>query len=715
MARGRIEPPNLDDRTWRDIVEQAKALIPVYAPEWTDHNPSDLGIALIELFAWIVEQMIYRLNRVPEKNYIEFLNLLGITRDPAIPATTMLIFRTASSTPVTVPTGSQYSTLPTATEDGIVFETDRELKVLPINLTHVLLIQKIRETNDGIDVEKITYQNITSNIVGQPLSGIKIAILSGEQKIITLGFDTKSTEQLNLTCRFSQAIKTGLSGVLVSLIYSNSETDIPSSWNKNPNIIQDETNGMQKNGVLSLKLEADWQSQNPQQNWSSIEAKGEKLDLKLYWLGFKIENSSGQTLELGIEYILFNAVSATNALTVTQPENYKGNGKPFQTFVLKNAPLYKQTNARNPYESLQVENWKMVEDIPEGDDPCYRINPVSGTLYFGNYDDKKVDKKGNGRIPTDGSEIKVLKYRYVPPIGSKGNVSADTIRVPRTLVDSIASVTNPGAAKGGKDEEDIEETKRRAPEILRNRNRAITVEDYEYLAREASTKVAKVRCLPPRQLVKGELLASGKKVGDPGAEVQEGEPWTYGGLNRSPGQVNLIVIPDAPNAQNNPEINPRPTLSEELSQEITEYLEARRPLTTKLKVHSGLYLPINVTAQIKIWPKAIDNGLINQEGGTFKAYKEDLIKEIAKFLHPLFGGLEGKGWETGQEIVASNLLSILQPDPDIGFINDLRVQAGNTFYEPQVRPYASELGFWVQLADYEMICNGTHSIQVDRA
>lgn len=94
MSRGRLEPPNLDDRTWRDIVDQARALIPQYAPEWKDCGPSDPGMALIELFAWMVEGMIYRLNRVPDRSLIQFLNLLGITRRPARPASTWLTFTT---------------------------------------------------------------------------------------------------------------------------------------------------------------------------------------------------------------------------------------------------------------------------------------------------------------------------------------------------------------------------------------------------------------------------------------------------------------------------------------------------------------------------------------------------------------------------------------------------------------------------------------------
>ena len=53
--RGRILPPDLDDRRWKDIVDEARGLIPKYAPQWTDHNPSDIGITLIELFALAVQ------------------------------------------------------------------------------------------------------------------------------------------------------------------------------------------------------------------------------------------------------------------------------------------------------------------------------------------------------------------------------------------------------------------------------------------------------------------------------------------------------------------------------------------------------------------------------------------------------------------------------------------------------------------------------------
>jgi hypothetical protein len=71
-----LQLPNLDDRRYADLVEEARSLIPTHAPEWTNHNPSDPGITLIELFAYLTEMLIYRLNRVTDENKKKFLKLL---------------------------------------------------------------------------------------------------------------------------------------------------------------------------------------------------------------------------------------------------------------------------------------------------------------------------------------------------------------------------------------------------------------------------------------------------------------------------------------------------------------------------------------------------------------------------------------------------------------------------------------------------------------
>ena len=68
--------PNLDDHSYDDLVQEAIALIPLEYPEWTDHNPTDTGIILIELFAWLTEMTLYQVNQVPDQNYASFLSLL---------------------------------------------------------------------------------------------------------------------------------------------------------------------------------------------------------------------------------------------------------------------------------------------------------------------------------------------------------------------------------------------------------------------------------------------------------------------------------------------------------------------------------------------------------------------------------------------------------------------------------------------------------------
>src|SRR5579875_1029930 len=77
-----LPAPNLDDRTFQDLVDQAKTLIPQYCPTWTDHNVSDPGVALIELFAWMTDLMLYRVNQVPEKVTIKLLEMMGVRLQP---------------------------------------------------------------------------------------------------------------------------------------------------------------------------------------------------------------------------------------------------------------------------------------------------------------------------------------------------------------------------------------------------------------------------------------------------------------------------------------------------------------------------------------------------------------------------------------------------------------------------------------------------------
>ena len=126
-----IKPPNLDDRRYDDIVREARTLIPQYCPEWTNLSDADPGMTLVQLFAWMTEMTIYRLNRVPDKTYVHFLNFIGEERRPAQPATVPLTFfiRNDSKESVELPSYARCSTKQAGGVDAIHFLTTEALTV----------------------------------------------------------------------------------------------------------------------------------------------------------------------------------------------------------------------------------------------------------------------------------------------------------------------------------------------------------------------------------------------------------------------------------------------------------------------------------------------------------------------------------------------------------------------------------------------------------
>src|SRR5437764_11637203 len=86
--------PILDDRSYQQLRDELVRRIPVYTPEWTDFNASDPGITLVELFAFLGENVLFRFNQVPESTKLEFLRLLQIPLRPAAAARTVVAFTT---------------------------------------------------------------------------------------------------------------------------------------------------------------------------------------------------------------------------------------------------------------------------------------------------------------------------------------------------------------------------------------------------------------------------------------------------------------------------------------------------------------------------------------------------------------------------------------------------------------------------------------------
>src|SRR5215475_12798382 len=113
-----LEAPRLDDRSFDDLVAEARARIRLYTPEWTDHNVSDPGITLIELFAWMTDILLYRLNQVPDLHYIKFLEMLGVKLTGPVSARVPMTFwlTAPQNLSIIIPAGTEVATTQTETE-----------------------------------------------------------------------------------------------------------------------------------------------------------------------------------------------------------------------------------------------------------------------------------------------------------------------------------------------------------------------------------------------------------------------------------------------------------------------------------------------------------------------------------------------------------------------------------------------------------------------
>ncbi len=123
-----LSAPNLDDRTFGQLMEEARLQIQRSSPAWTDLSPGDPGIVLLELFAFLTETMLYRLNRLPDKAYVEFLNLLGVRLYPPAAAGVTLRFsrHSGSDRALDIPRGTRVTTNRTdAAGEAPVFTTAR--------------------------------------------------------------------------------------------------------------------------------------------------------------------------------------------------------------------------------------------------------------------------------------------------------------------------------------------------------------------------------------------------------------------------------------------------------------------------------------------------------------------------------------------------------------------------------------------------------------
>ncbi len=621
-----LTAPNLDDRQFTDIVAQAKTLIPRYVPEWTNFNETDPGITLVELFAWMTEMIIYRLNQVPDLNYIKFLQLIGIELQPAQPATAEVTFSVARPdlSTVIVPSGTQVSASGSSGQ-SVIFEVDEALVCIGALLAQI-------QTFNGTGYTTQTNKN---NTAGQSFYPFTETPQNGNA--LLLGFSTPiafpAGVEINLGVSISQ------SGLNQPVLQSGANLPPPATlaweyWNGTQwatlDLTSDGTRAFSQDGHILFIAPSDAEP---------VALGNFTTHPLLYWFRAQV---TAATYEMPpqLNYILTNTIGATQAITFTGEVLGGSDGTPDQTFQLTNTPVVvlqtplQVTNSDGTIvtvisvqltvdEGQGFMTWQEVDDFyPYGsNDRVFVIDHNTGVITFGSGE--------HGRIPVANASNpngNIVAQSYMSGGGTQGNVAAQTITQLQTSVVGISTVTNYMPATGGTDEESLADAELRAGMALQSNSRAVTVQDYEYMATQApGANVARALALP---LYHPDY---------PNGQI--------------PGVVTVIVVPNAPVLA--------PTPNQTTLQAVCQYLDANRLLTAELFVVGPVYRVIQVQVQIVV-----------STGSDLATVQNAVESALTTFFDPLQGGTDGTGWPFGGTIYYSDVYRVILNVAGVQMIQD---------------------------------------------
>ncbi len=606
---------NLDDKSFADLVRDAVARIPVYAPQWTDYNKSDPGITLIELLAWIAEMQIYRLNRVSDRSRLKFLKLLGITGlEPARAAVADLTFTMAMSqanpNSLRIPAYTQVAASDLATGEDIIYETLQDLSLSSTSLAAILTIQKDGSLLDNTGANKSD---------GAYYSAFGSDPSNGDALYIGLDSSLKGQELALAFYLYQEwAISNdgnGMSHSNVSLVweyYTGGDWKSDAGWKEltrkaellddDWEVVKDDTGDLTLSGKAWIRVQGD-----P----SHTTIGGQDL----YWIRIRVAEFSYDTPPI-IESIQPNVVSATQKATFRN--SFSSSGLPGLQISLGNAPVIK--------ESLELAirgestEWTLVGDLDASapGDRHYTLDPISGTISFGD--------GIHGKIPSAGGNNIIVTFSSGG--GIRGNVNTGAInKVLDSALSQKVQVYNQRAASGGKEPETLEEAKGRARAELRNVYRAVTPGDYELLAlKTPGLSVARAKAIPlyhPSQ---------------PGI-VQD--------------TVTMIVVPNSSRTM------PIPGL--DFLKTVYGYLDLHRTIGTEIFVIPPIYVEVSVKATVIRMP-------------TYRkeTVEKAVLDSLKGFLSPLKGGgPDMNGWPFGRPVYISEIYALLDQVKGVDYIKKL--------------------------------------------
>ncbi|MFE6855910.1 putative baseplate assembly protein, partial [Streptomyces sp. NPDC057674] len=586
---------------------------------------SDPGVTLVEAVAHMADQLVYRLNRVPEKNHLAFLDLLGVTLFPPAAARADITFRLSAPQPepVVLPTGTEVSTGRTETEEAVVFATAADLTVVPCSLTHVLRQEaggaqedRSQDLRGGADVPAFSPLPRVGDLLLLGLSAAVpdcVLVLDLDSRVDGVGVDPRRPPLV-------WEAWTGAEGWVAC------EVD------------EDSTGGLNRPGEVVLHMpsgHAVSRLGGHEAGWVRCRVVEPATGLPSY--------SESPTVRAAEAFTIGGTVRAAHAEAVRNERLGESEGVPAQRLRLAHAPVVDR-----PPLLLQVaeravsgvdgegseagwQEWTVVRDFASSrpGDRHFTLDATTGEVAFGpSVRQPDGTLRQFGAVPPKGAAIRAV--RYGTGGGRAGNVARSTITVLRSSIPYIARVENREAARGGVDGETVEEAKSRAPISLRAQERAVTARDYEELARRAAPEAARIAC----------LAADAAEAGD--------------------NAVRVLVVPQAVPDRGGRLRFEQLVPGEELLSRVTGFLDERRPLGTRLAVGPPFYQGVTVVATLHSFRAA-----------EAERVRAEALDALYAYLDPLTGGAHGEGWPFGRPLRAGEVFAALQRVPGVELVDEV--------------------------------------------
>jgi predicted phage baseplate assembly protein len=609
-----LPAPNLDDRRFQQLVDDAKRLVQQRCPEWTDHNVSDPGVTLIETFAYMVDQMLYRLNRVPDRNYIKFLELIGVKLLPPTAARALITFwlTAAQEQTVSVPLGTEASTQRTDAEEAVSFTVTETLDIVACSL------ERLASVVDGSTVRDHT--SILNNLnerfycfdtVPKPNDFFLIGLSNGVSSCAVL---------IRIDCTIEGV---GVDPRDPPIVWEAWDGD---SWER-CEVERDTTGGLNREGEIVVHVPKGHVASliaNQQAGWLRCRVIEARDDQPTYGASPLIRGASACTIG--------GTAEAVNAQIVEDEIIGLSEGVAGQRFTLKHTPVV-PSEAPMVLEVAAGSGWQTWELVPDfagsgPDDRHFGLDEVGGDVLLGPAV-RQADGtlRQYGAVPPKGAPMRLSAYRTGG--GRRGNVARRAVTVLETSLPLIQSIENRQAAAGGVDAESLEEAKLRGPILLRTRDRAVTAEDYEILAHEAAPEIARIKCVP---------------VGDAG----------------DAGNVRVLVVPSVTEEGRFEFAQLVP--AEESQEAIARHLASRKVIGTRVVVEPPTYQAVTVVARLRAKPHTSPTRL-----------QSSALHGLYRYFHPLVGGPDGDGWPFGRPVHVGEVYGVLQKVEGVEFVEDARL------------------------------------------